>query len=213
MVNDILEQLAEDYFREKGYFTQHNIKYKPDTKGLDKKEVSLYSVHSDIDIIGVHPKKSGNERVIVVSCKSWQGGQRLKHLDRLNQTVKNNDFKNKDFKIYRELLYPIWSKALINKVFELTGQKSFIFYLALTRYIGSESELKKWEEAKIFKKNLKKCEIKLINLKTMISHIQDEVGSTPAHSELSRLIQLIKADKGYISYDIIKKANKLRPFV
>ena len=42
MINDVLEQLAEDYFRHKGYFTQHNVKYRPNVKG------PAYAVHSDI---------------------------------------------------------------------------------------------------------------------------------------------------------------------
>jgi hypothetical protein len=34
------------------------------------------AVHSDIDVIGIHPRLDGARRVIVVSCKSWQSGFR-----------------------------------------------------------------------------------------------------------------------------------------
>ncbi len=76
MINDVLEQLAEDYFRHLGYFTQHNIKYKPNKKG------PAYAVNSDVDIVGIHPNKTGIDKVVVVSCKSWHGGLQIsKHLN------------------------------------------------------------------------------------------------------------------------------------
>lgn len=57
----------------KGYFTRHNIKFKPRTDHPDfiTKDDSN---HSDIDVIGYHPRLSGPARVVAVSCKSWQGG-------------------------------------------------------------------------------------------------------------------------------------------
>ena len=70
MTNDILEQVVEDYFRSQGYFTQHNIKYRPAIKE------PKYAVHSDIDILAYNPLKKARDRarVAVASCKSWQGG-------------------------------------------------------------------------------------------------------------------------------------------
>ena len=73
MKEDILEQLVDDYLQAKGYFTRHNIKFKPrpDHPDFVTKDDSN---HSDIDVIGYHPRLLGPARVVAVSCKSWQGG-------------------------------------------------------------------------------------------------------------------------------------------
>lgn len=192
MVNDILEQIAEDYFRELGYFTQHNVKYKPKEKG------PAFSVHSDIDIIGVHPKKSGVEKVVVVSCKSWQGGMSIeKELDMLkNNPEKITNGKSSE-KRWKEFFNKYWTEGLRQKVFEMSGQKNFTFCLAVTKYTGKK-EL--WENFESFTKNFLGCRIEVIDLETMILTIQKLLTTTPAHSELSRLMQLIKAGGGKITY-------------
>lgn len=38
------------------------------------------SVASDIDVVGVHSRLAGTERVKVVSCKSWQSGLAASHI-------------------------------------------------------------------------------------------------------------------------------------
>ena len=74
MTNDILEQIVDDYFRDLGYFTQHNVPYRPD---------DFKSMHSDIDVIAINPRKKGLERVVVISCKSWQSGILIYKMARL----------------------------------------------------------------------------------------------------------------------------------
>lgn len=73
MKEDILEQLTDDYLQHKGYFTQHNIKFKPSGSHpeFDSRQDSN---HSDIDVLGVHPRRKGPAKVLAISCKSWQGG-------------------------------------------------------------------------------------------------------------------------------------------
>ena len=68
MKEDILEQLTDDYLQVKGYFTQHNVKFRPDASHADF-ETKKDSNHSDIDVLGFNPKLSGPERVLAVSCK------------------------------------------------------------------------------------------------------------------------------------------------
>ncbi len=56
MKEDILEQLVDDYLQSQGYFTRHNIKFRP------RKEHSEFnsrtdSNHSDIDVIGLNSEK------------------------------------------------------------------------------------------------------------------------------------------------------------
>ena len=73
MKEDILEQLVDDYLKFNGFFTVHNVKFQPaatDPNYITKDDC----VASDVDVIGLHPKREGFERVWVVSCKSWQEG-------------------------------------------------------------------------------------------------------------------------------------------
>lgn len=193
MTNDILEQIAEDYFRSEGYFTQHNVKYKPKRKGPQ------YAVHSDIDTLGIHPRKKGNGRVIVVSAKSWQGGINIPSvLNRLATNPKQIISGKEAWKSYRELVDEIWAKALQDEVKKNTGQSTFVFYLACTRYVG---DAEAWNNFKLFRNNLRGCDIRIIDLKTMISVLYSKLSKTPSHSELTRLLQLIKASGGKIKYE------------
>ena len=70
---DILEQIVEEYLIHKGYFVQHNIKYRPDKNDRDF-DSQKDSVHSDIDVLAINPRLSGPKRVLAVNVKSWQGG-------------------------------------------------------------------------------------------------------------------------------------------
>lgn len=188
MTNDILEQLVEDYFREQGYFTQHNVPYRTNGKGN----------HSDIDVIAVHPRKKGVERVVVVNCKSWQDGvdinEILQAVTRKPEPKIRGGYMTKRF---RDVTKKPWSKALIEKVKELTGQRRFTFYVAAVSFRG---EKKEWGNFPLFKKNLSGCSLRLLEMKDMIEHLVPKLTSTPAHSELSRLLQLIKASKGEIKF-------------
>lgn len=192
MFNDILEQITEDYFRSRGYFTQHNIKYRP------SKEGPKYSVYSDIDFVGIHPHKKGKKRVAVASCKSWQTGLNINEYLSILKNNPNQKVAGRElWKKFRELTDKIWSRALKEEIFKLTGQKHFEFYLVVTKYKGNKKD---WENSNLFKDNLINCDIKLINMKEMVLDLYKKLGTTPASSELSRLLQLIKADSGGIIY-------------
>jgi hypothetical protein len=73
MKEDVLEQIVDDYLKFSGYFTTHNVRFRPRKNHLNyvSKEDS---VHSDVDVVGLHPRKAGVEHVVVVSCKAWQIG-------------------------------------------------------------------------------------------------------------------------------------------
>lgn len=109
MKEDILEQIAEDYLRCKGYFTITNVKYRPDPSDPDYKKKSD-CVYSDIDIIGVNPKDRSPEGIIAVSCKSWQGGFRPEwEIENIN---KNRKVSGRESKLrYRELAIKKWARA------------------------------------------------------------------------------------------------------
>jgi len=73
MKEDILEQVVDDYLQARGYFTCHNIKFRPRATHPDF-ATKDDSVPSDIDVLGINPHRRGASRVWVVTCKSWQIG-------------------------------------------------------------------------------------------------------------------------------------------
>ena len=104
---------------------------------------------------------------------------------------------------------PVWSRALKNKIKEITGQKRFVFYIICVSY--DHGYKKMWEENKIFKRNLSGCKIKLLDFKTMIEGVKEEAsGITPAHSELTRLLQFINHSGGNINYNQVSPSTRLR---
>ncbi len=192
MTNDILEQITEDYLRELGYFTQHNIPYRPteDYKG---------GTHSDIDVIAVHPLKKLNdpERVIVVSCKSWQEGVDLKTIiNRLENDPAKRMREGLVMDVFREIANKKWSDALINEVYKRTNQKSFIFYITAIFFKGDK---KAFQDYGGFKNNLTDCTMRLVDLEEMFSFLWSNLTKTPTHSESSRLLQVMKAAKLEVS--------------
>ena len=65
MKEDVLEQIVDDYLQMQGYFTTHNVRFDPpkDEHYVSKDD----SVPSDIDVVGLHPRRTGVDRVLVVS--------------------------------------------------------------------------------------------------------------------------------------------------
>ena len=73
MKEDVLEQIVDDYLKFSGYFTTHNVGFRPRADHPDYVR-NQDSVYSDVDVVGYHPAKDGVARVIAVSCKAWQAG-------------------------------------------------------------------------------------------------------------------------------------------
>jgi len=104
-----VEQLVDDYLKAKGYFTRHNIKFRPE-KGDPDFNVKTDSVNSDIDVLAINPNISGPERVIVVTCKSWQDGLRPEKLiDAFNRDLKISG--RPAWKGFREITRKKWANA------------------------------------------------------------------------------------------------------
>src|SRR3990172_13173184 len=140
MKEDILEQLIDDYMQLKGYFTIHNIKYKPNAadKGYRKDQDS---VHSDLDVIGINPKLRGASRVWVVNCKSTQIGFNPK--DVIKRIKNNQRYGNKPaWKHFRELTNRKWTNAMFDKIFNITGTSKFVHVTAVTFLVGEKDN---WE--------------------------------------------------------------------
>lgn len=65
MKEDVLEQIVDDYLQMQGYFTTHNVRFNPpkDEYYVTRDD----SVPSEIDVVGLHPRRTGTDRVMVVS--------------------------------------------------------------------------------------------------------------------------------------------------
>lgn len=187
MKEDILEQLVDEYFQLKGYFTQHNIKFRPDNhKSYDAK---YDSVHSDIDVLAIHPTKKGFDKVIAVSCKSWQSGLRTE--SKLKEfKIPDKPNKRASWKYFRELTNDKWADAFINKIKEVCGTDKFTHYTAVTLLKGDKSV---WENYPLFKKNLKGNPVKIITLEEILNDLAHNVSTTPSNTMIGRFLQLVRA--------------------
>jgi predicted transcriptional regulator len=190
MKEDILEQLVDDYLQNNGYFTMHNVKFKPSEEALGyvaKKD----SAHSDIDVIGINPHHRDPERIWVVNCKSWQSGVNLTHW--ISGIEEGKVLNGKDaWKTFRELADTKWANAFIDKIEKLTGTRSFTYVTAVTKLIGDKS---KWVEHEKFRKNLEGNPIKILTVKEILDYMNKEIAKTVAPSDVGRLLQVIKASE------------------
>lgn len=106
---DILEQVVGEYLVHHGYFVRHNIKFLPRRDHPDWIQ-NQDSNHSDIDVLAFHPLKSGADKVLAVSCKSWQGGfNPAAEIDAIRREKITRG--RAAWKSYRELVSPKWSEA------------------------------------------------------------------------------------------------------
>ena len=127
---DILEQIVEEYLIHKGYFVQHNIKFRPRKDHPDFVS-NQDSNHSDIDVIGYHPKFEDERKVLVVSCKSWQGG--FKPNATIDAIRKNKKVGGREaWKAFRELTKHKWTEAFLKAVKDATGEERFTYVTAVT---------------------------------------------------------------------------------
>jgi len=185
---DVLEQIVDDYLNFRGYFTTHNVRFRPDPKSPGY-ESQQDSVHSDVDVVAYHPRKRGTDRVMVVSCKAWQGGFSADaKLAELRGEKKNP--KRATWRRFRELWNPKWSHAFIDAVEELTGSRKFSYRIAVTHLRGDGDA---WKDEPRIKANLPGCTFGFLTLEEMWSTMLDELTTTPAPSEIGRLAQLLIA--------------------
>ena len=133
MKEDILEQTVDDWFlSHDSTFTKHNIKFKPCIQDVDFIS-NQDSVYSDIDVLAVHLKAEGVNRVSAASCKSWQEGFNCKKA--LNDLLNNQNNKwggREVWKSFRELVIPKWGRAYSKKIYEETLSKDYTYYLFVT---------------------------------------------------------------------------------
>lgn len=188
MKEDVLEQIVDDYLQFKGYFTTHNVRFRPRP---DHPEFNSQqdSVSSDVDVVGYHPTKSGVDRVIVVTCKAWQTGfDATAKLAELRGEKRNP--KRATWHHFRELWVPKWSDAFRAMIKEITGQSTFAYRIAVTQLKGDGAA---WSSDLTIAANLPGCSCGFLSLEEMWATMLQELTTTPASSEMGRLAQLLKA--------------------
>ena len=185
---DILEQVVEEYLLHKGYFVRHNVKFRPREDHPDF-ILNQDSNHSDIDVIGYHPTKRSADKVLVVSCKSWQAGFNAK--SQLKAILGNKKVGGKKaWKAYRELASPKWSAAFLEAVKEATGKDRFTYTTAVTRLMDDKAV---WENHQPFREALGGNPLKILTFCEMVTEIKDGLTTTLAATQVGRLLQLFSA--------------------
>ena len=196
MKEDVLEQVVDDYLQLRGYFTRHNLRFKPDPgrRGFDPGQDS---VPSDIDVIGYKPQARGPSKVWVVSCKSWQPGfdpdAKLRELRHEKANPKRETWRG-----LRELWVPKWAEAFRGAIVRVTGARTFKYSIAVTRLRGKltqDAAEAAWLADKTISRNLAGCRFSFLTMREMWAELQRELTTTPASSEIGRLAQLLKAAK------------------
>ena len=196
MKEDVLEQVVEDYLQLCGYFTRHNLRFKP-AKSHRQYVASQDSVSSDVDVVGVKPTIRGANRVWVVSCKSWQSGFDPDAKLREMRHEKANP-KRETWKGFREIWEPRWSEAFRNAIHDATGSSNFRYSIAVTRLRGKLTQQEAeaaWAQEPVIAEHLVGCGFSFLTMRQMWAQLQQELTTTPASSEIGRLAQLLKAAK------------------
>ncbi|QDG77694.1 hypothetical protein [Labrenzia sp. PHM005] len=193
---DILEQIVEEFLIHRGYFVQHNLKFLPRRDHPDFIS-NKDSNHSDIDVIGFHPKLDGPEKVFVVSCKSWQSGfSPNTEIDAINndKTLRGR----KAWQAFRELTVPKWSEAFIKAVSDATGTDVFTYVTAVSKVRGDR---KVWEEHIPFRDAINGNPIRILTFKEMVLEIQGTLTTTLAASEVGRILQMFQTAGIHVKAD------------
>lgn len=193
MKEDILEQLVDEYLMHKGYFTMHNVKFKP-SKNHPEFVSRADSVTSDIDVLAIHPVLTGPERVIAVSCKSWQQGFNPGYWLSCIASEKEVGPRRKAWQYFRELCSPKWSEAFVSTIEGATGSREFTYWTAVTRLLNPSSRAD-WEGNPQFRSAIGNNPIKLVSFADMLDEVWDQLSTTLAATELGRMVQLMKASR------------------
>lgn len=193
MKEDILEQVVDEYLNLKGYFTMANVRFMPAKKceGFDPQQDS---VPSDIDIVGINPRVEGPSKVIAVSCKSWQDGFWPQW--EMNKIKNNGSYAGRErWRAFRELSRDKWAKAFRDKIETLTGEREFEYWTACLFVAPQQAAATHlWEQDEEFRRRLTP-HIRIKTLHDFFREIYLALGTTPAGSEVGRLIQVMKAAK------------------
>jgi hypothetical protein len=185
---DILEQIVEEYLVHNGYFVQHNIKFLP-RKDHPEFVSNQDANHSDIDVIGYHPLRNGHQKVLVVSCKSWQAG--FNPATEIRAIEDKKIIRGREaWKSFRELVVPKWSEGFMRAIKDATGTDCFTYVTAVARLTGDKTI---WENHEPFRRAVANNPLTIITFREMVSDIQGKLTTTLAATEVGRMLQMFRA--------------------
>ncbi len=226
MVEDVLEQLVDDYFLSRsGFFTKHNIKFRPLDSGPDY-IAQMDSVHSDIDVIAINTSEPNV--AYAASCKSWHGGFNItEYMDGILRAIGEQPAKTKGTRdlwcTFRELCIKKWTRAFMTAIRKemSISSKSRIklnYWIVCTRITpGSLRAKKSFESSRELKSYFEENEntelvLKVVPVPELINELLNRIDkkATPSveMTELSRIIQLLTYAGCKISIPEIKKEGK-----
>lgn len=186
MKEDVLEQVVDDYLQSLGFLTRSNVRFRPSPAHPDY-VVNQDSVHSDVDVLGFAPDRYGADRVWVVSCKAWQEGlDPGRRLDELRTG-------GKEWRRHRELWSPKWGEALCDTVEQLTGQRAFRYFTAVTKLKGQVGRWHEWRDEPQIRQCLEGNWVGFLRLQDMWQRTVATSTTTLAGSVMGRLAQMLIA--------------------
>ncbi|MFB5652889.1 hypothetical protein ACE5IS_19810 [Leptospira wolffii] len=213
MKEDILEQIAEDYFISiQGNFTKHNLKFRPREGSLGHNR-KYDSVHSDIDLIVINTKEKNS--ITVVSCKSWQEGFNANLASQeIEKAIEGQPEKvtgKRDYWCYfRELCINRWTDSFVSTLrreLSISEKNRFTLnYIILCTKLTPKSVLSKdaLSKSRILKEYFRKFQVE-INLeivtidkyiRKLVAKIENSPTNAVESTHLSRTLQLLMAS-GY----------------
>lgn len=192
MIEDVLEQVVDDWLRRTGYFTRTNVRFGPAVGDVGY-SVREHNQQSDLDVLAVKPTEQGPRRVLAVSCKAMQAGfSPNRWLDAAEADRKYNGKLAR--KHLRELWDPTWAAALRRRVHQLTGSEIFTYALAVTRLgPGGSTDTACWLQHPVVKENLAGNPCEVLSFMRMWSELRQDVKEQIEPSHVGRLAQLLKA--------------------
>ena len=193
MVEDVLEQVVDDWLRRQGYFTRTNVRFGP-RLGDAGYVARDHNQQSDLDVVAIRPAApEGPDRVLAISCKAMQVGFSPNRWLAAAEADKIYNGKNAR-KHLRELWDPIWMTSLRSAVRELTGTDEFTYVLAITRLgTGGSDDTSIWRNHPVVGANLGTTPAKVLTFGEMWSDLVDDVTERIEPSHVGRLAQLLKA--------------------
>lgn len=195
MVEDVLEQVVDDWLRRYGYFTRTNVRFGP-MKGDEGYDSKAHNQQSDIDVVAIKPTAAeGPDRVWAISCKAMQVGFSPNRWLAAAEQDKIYNGKNAR-KHIRELWDPVWAESLRYRVAELTGQSTFTYVLAVTRLgKGGLPDTDIWRDHPVVGPNLADNPSRILTFGEMWADLQDDVTERIEPSNVGRLAQLLNASQ------------------
>ena len=193
MVEDVLEQVVDDWLRRQGYFTRTNVRFGPrlgDAGYLSRD----HNQQSDLDVVAIRPAAPpGPDRVLAISCKAMQAGFSPNRWLKAAEADKVYNGKNAR-KHLRELWDPVWMTSLRSAVRELTGTDEFTYVLAVTRLgTGGSADTTVWKEHPVVGANLDSLPARVLTFGEMWEDLVNDVTQRIEPSHVGRLAQLLKA--------------------